>query len=159
MLIRHETLLATSAAHAWAAVLQPRLLDHVAWPLQTFEPIDPSTLPTIWSNGSYRVRLHLFGLLPLGQQTIGIEVLEQGPTRYRLRDNGRGQLVRRWDHVITIAPVSDTQCRYVDEVDVRAGLLTPAIAAFAWVFYRHRQRRWRALVAAGFAPLKSGAIA
>lgn len=159
MLIRHETPLETSAERAWAAVLQPRLLDHVAWPVQTFEPLDPPVLPRVWSDGRYVVRLRLFGLVPLGRQTIGISIVERGPARYRLRDDGHGDLIRSWDHLITITPVSATHCRYVDEVEVRAGVLTPLVAAFAWVFYWHRQRRWRALVAQDFVQLNSGATA
>jgi hypothetical protein len=38
-----------------------------------------------------------------------------------------------------------------DTVEVRAGVLTPFIWLFAQLFYRHRQRRWRALVARRFA--------
>ncbi len=40
---------------------------------------------------------------------------------------------------------------YRDRVEIDAGLLTPVVAALARVFYRHRQGRWRALAARGFA--------
>jgi len=36
-------------------------------------------------------------------------------------------------------------------VDIEAGLLTPFIWLFSQVFYRHRQRRWQALVKRQFA--------
>ena len=44
----------------------------------------------------------------------------------------------------------DGRTRYTDSVEVRAGLLTPLVWAFATAFYRHRQRRWRRLVRRGF---------
>lgn len=156
MKIALSTLLDIPAEQAWSAVRQSRLLEHVASPLQAFEPVDPPALPEQWSDGSYLVRLRLFGWLPLGTQWIVISTLEQGPDRYRLRDDGRGALVAKWDHLITIEPITRNWCRYTDEVEVQAGFLTPAITAFAHVFYRHRQRRWRGLVAAGFKPLLQG---
>lgn len=159
MLIRRSTILDVSAERAWAVVRRPDLLEHVARPLQGFEPVDPPRWPATWVDGRYKVRLRMFGIVPMGEQWIVIETLAARPGTYRLRDNGHGDLVRRWDHLITIEPASADRCRYTDEVEVRAGLLTPFVAAFAWVFYRHRQRRWRGLVASDFAALATGEAA
>lgn len=153
MRVRLSTILDVPAERVWAAVRQPRLLDHVAHPLQVFQPIDPPVMPATWADGRYLVRPRMFGVVPMGEQWIVISAPEQGPIRYRLRDNGHGTLVSRWDHFITIEPITADRCRYTDEVEVRAGLLTPFVWAFAQLFYRHRQRRWRALVASDFAPL------
>lgn len=159
MRITLSTKLNVPAERAWTAVRQPALLDFVAYPIQVFEPVDPPFLPKTWAEGRYLVRPRMFGVLPMGTQWIVISTLDQGPSRYRLRDNGHGTLVRRWDHVITIEPIDAQRCHYTDEVEVRAGLLTPFVAAFAHIFYRHRQSRWRELVASDFAPLASGAVA
>ncbi|KQN26025.1 hypothetical protein ASE86_07615 [Sphingomonas sp. Leaf33] len=159
MRIKLSTILNVPAGRAWIAVRQPRLLDFVASPIQVFEPVDPPVLPDTWSDGRYLVRPRMFGLLPMGTQWIVISALDRGPAKYRLRDNGHGSLVRRWDHVITIEPIDAQRCRYTDEVEVSAGVLTPFVAGFAHMFYRHRQRRWRQLVASDFAPLSSGAAA
>jgi hypothetical protein len=59
----------------------------------------------------------------------------------RLRDNGHSALIKTWDHRITIASDDQGGTLYRDEVEVRAGLLTPFIWVFAQIFYRHRQRR------------------
>jgi hypothetical protein len=159
MLIRRSTILGVPAERAWDMVRRSRLLEHVAYPLQTFEPLEPGALPVIWADGRYRVRCRMFGLMPVGEQWIVISTVESGPDRYVLRDNGHGDLAKRWDHRITIRPLAGVRCHYTDEVDVAAGLLTPFVAAFAWLFYRHRQRRWRALVASDFARIASGAAA
>lgn len=79
-----------------------------------------------------------------------------GATRF-IRDNGFGPLISRWDHWIAIATGEDGTTRYVDRVDIEAGALTGLVAAFARVFYAHRQRRWRALARTGFAALKAWA--
>jgi hypothetical protein len=59
--------------------------------------------------------------------------------------NERGGGVRKWNHRITIKPLSDDRCRYTDEIDIGAGPITPLVWAYAHVFYRYRQRRWRKL--------------
>jgi len=58
-------------------------------------------------------------------------------------------LIKKWDHRITIDP-SGTGTLYRDHVIIEAGVFTFFIWAFAQIFYRHRQRRWRQLVASGF---------
>jgi hypothetical protein len=91
----------------------------------------------------------LFGVIPIGWQTIGIELPGAPTGEYRLRDNGHGPLIERWDHMIEIAPEGEGT-RYTDRVHIEAGLLTPLVAAFARAFYAHRQRRWQRLVARAF---------
>jgi hypothetical protein len=74
---------------------------------------------------------------------------EQPAGRYAVRDNGYGPLIKRWDHWIEIN-AEGTGTRYVDRVHIDAGVLTPLICGFARLFYAHRQRRWRRLVARNF---------
>lgn len=138
---------------AWERVQTSALLDHIAAPMIRFVPRDGS-FPQTWRPGEYRAWMFLFGFIPLGWQAIAISVPEpSGTTRY-VRDNGYSPLIKRWDHWIEIAPDgSGCGTRYTDRVEIEAGLLTPLIAAFARVFYAHRQRRWRALAANGFAAL------
>jgi hypothetical protein len=69
-----------------------------------------------------------------------------------LRDDGHGELVRRWDHRIRIRPGPDGRSTlYRDEIDIEAGALTPAVGLRAQGLYRGRQRRWRRLARRGFA--------
>lgn len=147
MRLRLATALPVPAECAWELVQTSALLEHVAAPVMRFVPVEPATLPAVWSDGTYRVRPLLFGLLPLGHQWIVIGRPAVGAGFHRLRDNGRGSLARRWDHLITIEPAGADGCRYTDEVEVEAGVLTPFVWLFAQLFYRHRQRRWRALAA------------
>ncbi|MEM7411429.1 MAG: hypothetical protein AAF430_14415 [Myxococcota bacterium] len=148
MRIECTTRLECSPERAWQELLTPDLLRYVAAPLIRFEPVDPPSLPSTWSPGRYRVSVWLFGVLPLGRQWVGLELPDgEVPSGWprRVRDNGSGQLAKRWDHWIEIDALPDGHTRYVDRVDVDAGLLTPVVWAFAALFYRHRQRRWRAL--------------
>ncbi|HJL16880.1 MAG TPA: hypothetical protein RMH99_14545 [Sandaracinaceae bacterium LLY-WYZ-13_1] len=128
----------------WHLLWQPETLAHVAWPVLRFVPTEP--LPRRWREGGvYEVKVRLGAVLPIGRQQIRVSSWMDGDERW-LRDDGRGSLVRRWDHRVRVVPSSDGGTRYTDEIDVEAGALTPLVRVFAQLFYRHRQRRWRALV-------------
>jgi hypothetical protein len=130
------------------------LLHHIAAPLIRFTPKGGTPFPAIWEPGEYRAWMWLFGVIPVGWQAVVIsEPAPDGTTRF-IRDNGYGPLIRRWDHRIAITPGEGGTTRYIDRVDIDAGVLTPLIAGFARLFYAHRQRRWRALARSGFAALK-----
>lgn len=144
-----STLLGASLERVWGELQTPRLLQYVAWPLVRFRPIAPTTFPATWTDAEYLVEMRLFGVLPAGRQKIRISRRVEGAVRI-LRDDGSGQLAKMWDHVIRVEPVSDTTTRYFDTLEVRAGALTPLVWMFAQVFYRHRQRRWRALIRGAF---------
>ena len=153
MRIERSLLLPCTPEHCLAEVRTTRLLRHVAWPMVVFTPETPPSFPDEWEEKAYLVSMRLFGVLPLGRQHIDISIrdrsAETGRFHVELRDNGHGTLISTWDHRITIE-AAPTGCRYTDRVDIRAGLLTPFATLFAWVFYRHRQRRWRQVAERGF---------
>lgn len=141
--------LAASPEVVWDHVLTPRLLTYVAAPLVVFEPLRPEALPAQWADGDYEVRMRLWGWLPVGRQTIGISRDTSGTARV-LTDAGRGHLAKTWHHVIRVEPGPAGHTRYTDALEVCAGVFTLFVWMFAQIFYRHRQRRWRALARAGF---------
>jgi len=91
------------------------------------------------------VRLEGPAGLPLGWQEIRVSFPPPPSGGLAIRDDGRGALVARWDHLIEIVPEA-AGTRYTDTVTIEAGWRTPFVAVFARVFYAHRQRRWRGLV-------------
>lgn len=132
----------------WAHVQTSKLLHYVTRGMIRFLPMG-KPFPEQWAEGEYRAWMFLFGFLPMGWQAIRIEMSEQPRGRYAVHDNGYGPLIKRWDHWIEIAPEAEGT-RYIDRVHIDAGILTPFICAFARIFYAHRQRRWRKLVALKF---------
>jgi hypothetical protein len=150
MTVQLSTVLDAPSERIWAEVNRTVLHAYLTRPLLTFEPVDPPTLPDRWEEREYRVRMKLFGAVPLGWQIVKVERPATDGAKQHIRDNGRGALIRRWDHLITIEPAGPQRTRYTDRVEVEAGLLTPLVWAFARVFYAHRQRRWQHLVAHGF---------
>jgi len=125
-----------------------RLLMYVASPIIKFIPFGAAQLPEVWGKGTYWVVLRLFGFLPLGKQAVVISYPDI-PEGFSIRDNGHSMLIRKWDHRITVER-SGVGALYRDHVVIEAGVFTIFVWAFAQLFYRHRQRRWRKLVANGF---------
>jgi hypothetical protein len=144
------TELACTVADARELVMRPQTMQLVSWPLTMFAAISPPALPERWSPGRYRVRLRSLWVIPLGEQTINISFPPgMEPNDVRIRDNGSGRLMRRWDHLIMMRPTGDgARTLYTDQVDVDAGVLTVPVWAWAAVLYRWRQYRWRRLVRA-----------
>ena len=153
MKISCSTYIALPPEDVWREIQTPNLLKHIAWPIIRFRFIDPAPLENFAARDRFKVRLTLFGIIPLGEQWIVPSIHEERPDSWpkRLRDNGYSKLVKTWDHWITVIPNDDGGTHYVDDVEVEAGIFTPIVWAFAWVFYRHRQRRWRGLARTVFA--------
>jgi hypothetical protein len=75
----------------------------------------------------------------------------------RLRDNGHGPLIKRWDHSITVTDNRDGITRCADNLDIGAGLLTPFVWLSAPLLFIHRQWRLQALAKAGLEKLSQAA--
>ena len=147
MKISKSTNIALSPEDVWREVQTPNLLQHIAWPLIQFHFVDPATFTYFNDRERFKVSLKLLGIVPLGEQWIVPSIHAERPESWpkRLRDNGFSKLVKTWDHWITIMPNDNGGTRYTDEIEVQAGIFAPVVWAFAWVFYRHRQHRWRGL--------------
>lgn len=143
--IVRTTTLPAPADEVWALLQRPDTLRHVSRPILSFTP-QGAPFPETWHEGVWEVSLRLFGVLPLGRQSIVIVHVPASDGVRRIRDAGHGALARRWDHLITIE-ARGAQTRYTDAVTIEAGWLTAPVAVFARIFYAHRQRRWRKLLA------------
>ena len=150
-----STVLDCPTETAWHHARTSRLLHYVTHPLIRFRPKHENGFPAFWTEGDYDASMWLFGVLPLGRQTIGIRYPDTSDNTFVLRDDGHGTTASVWDHYIIISE-RDGGTLYTDRITVDAGWRTPFVAAFASLFYRHRQRRWRKLVRSGFALLEAG---
>jgi hypothetical protein len=148
MRLQRTTLLACEAERLLVELRRPALLHQIAAPMLVFVPVDPDRWPEKWEPRQYRARLRVGGWLPIGDHTLD---MDSDPSRVGavFHDAGFSKLIKVWDHQIVLTGGSG-QTRYTDRVTIKAGLLTPAAWLFAWVFYRHRQRRLRRLVSTGF---------
>lgn len=147
--IRHASLLPCSYERARAEVEKPSLLSGLSAPVLAYEPLDPTTWPAVWEERSYRVGLTLAGQLGIGEHTLVMDVVEDGPDAFEIIDHGFSDLISMWEHRLRIERFHQ-MTRYSDTVRIRAGVLTPVVWLFAWGFYAHRQKRLRRLATAGF---------
>jgi hypothetical protein len=143
MIVDLSTILDCSAAKAWNEVQKSSLLLHVNWPLAKFVPVGVP-LPKCWSEGlTIQCKLFIFGIIPIGLHTVHIEKIDQ--ENYQIQSREHDSLIARWDHLISIKSLDDSRSIYRDTIDFDAGSLSSVVWGWANWFYRHRQRRWRAL--------------
>jgi len=154
MRLQHTSLLPCSFDRCREEVTRPALLEHVSAPMLAYELLDPPAFGPHWEERAYRVALRLGGRLPIGQHTLAMDVTTDEPGHFEIVDHGFSDLIAVWEHRLSISEFHG-MTRYRDDVQVRAGVLTPVVWLFAWCFYAHRQRRLRALVATDFAATRA----
>jgi hypothetical protein len=139
-----STALDCSAAEAWGEVQTSALLLHVIWPLARISTSGLPDLPKQWRQGeTVQCRLYVFGVIPVGVRDLYFERIDQNAYCVVTRESD--PLVRSWNHTIALTPSGRHRSIYRDVIDIDAGYLTVLVWAWTNWFYRHRQRRWRAL--------------
>lgn len=143
MVANIETTFNCSAATAWG-LLKKR--DTFLYITQGFLGFSGSKKwPAVFHSGLViSTRLFFFHVLPGWRHVLRIIRLDAG--KHELYSNESGGPIKTWNHLIRIEPVAYSRCRYLDRVEINAGILTPFIWGYAHVFYRYRQFRWTRLI-------------
>lgn len=137
-----ETDLPSSAEAVWSALLKRDTFLAITRGMLGFRGTDE--WPETFEEGLViETRLVFFHLIPAWRHTLRIVRVDE--ETLTLASEEKGGPISRWNHRIFAEEGSEQRCHYRDEIDIEAGILTPAIWAFAQVFYRYRQRRWRHL--------------
>ncbi len=143
--VRVSTQFACTDDELWEKITEPSSLQFVTSPILSFVPQNEGDLTGEWQvNRTYSLRLYLLKFIPLGEHTITLVKIDRERNRIISRESG--QLATVWNHIISFYEVESGLVRYTDEIEIKAGWLTPAIWLFAHLFYRHRQRRWKKLL-------------
>jgi hypothetical protein len=142
MVVRVSTELEIPAERAWETVKKVSTLRYITRGVLGFRPLGEVS-ETIAAGDVIRVRLLFFHVIPAWKHEI--RIVGVGEEARRIETMEHGGSVRRWNHVITVEPAGELRSRYTDRIDLDAGQLTSLVAAYAKVFYRYRQRRWRKL--------------
>lgn len=145
MLARTSTVFDCTAEQLWDEISRPASLRFVSAPLLHFEPLVPGDLDGEWAvDKPYALRLSLCGFLPAGEHHITLVTIDREANLIESQESGA--LAPVWNHTIRFYPLENGRLHYTDEIEIRAGLLTGVAWAFAHLFYRHRQRRWKMLL-------------
>jgi ligand-binding SRPBCC domain-containing protein len=140
--------LPASTERVWELVIRLETLQYIARPLLTFKPLDSLQDGVYQAGASCRFSLRLLGLFPLGMHRIHILKCDKGEGL--IQSSEHGSLTRQWNHTIRVEPARDGQTLYTDSLEIEGVWgMTRLIGAFAWLFYRHRQRRWVGLLRKG----------
>jgi len=143
MTVDVSTILDCSGDKAWNEVQKSSLHRHVTWPMTRIVSTGVP-FPDRWiEKSTIKCRLFLFGIIPTGVHTLFFENIDE--KKHRIQSREHGSLVARWDHLVSIEPLDGSRSIYRDTIAIDAGPLTFVVWAWANWFYRHRQRRWRAL--------------
>lgn len=145
MIVRVSTRLACTEGDLWRNLLEPASLRFVAAPILRFAPVREGDLDGAWKvDVPYDMNLSLLSVVPLGRHTIRLVRIDEAANTIVSRESGA--LAQTWNHAISFHEVTPGAVCYTDEIEIRAGWLTPAVWLFAHLFYRHRQRRWKILL-------------
>ena len=98
--------------------------------------------PEVFEEGQVlETKLLLFNVIPAWKHRL--RLIRVDHENIEIASQEDGGFVRRWNHRKWIEDQSERSCMYTDEIDIRAGLLTWFIWAYAHVFCRYRQKRMR----------------
>ena len=89
-------------------------------------------------------RILFLRLIPAWRHHVRLVRVDE--KRREILSQERGGFIRAWNHRIHIEPENTARCRYIDEIEIRAGILTPLVWAFAHLSLRYRQLRLRRLI-------------
>ena len=148
MRITRTSLLHCTLASAWDSLHNPLVFQEVSAPFLTFEAITPTPFPLRYeSKKTYVVKAKAFFFFPLGTQEINPVTSSEADAK-TFADNGRGLsgllgAVTTFRHQMTLRPSGVGPTLLVDQLEFKAGILTPLLwvsfSAFWW--WRHRKLR------------------
>jgi len=116
----------------WALAIDLDMLQEIMAGVVTFEGLPSGR---VHEGQAMTVMVSLFGKLPA--QPYHMEVLECDGAAMGWRSSERGAGVKSWRHTLTVGPLA-TGSRLRDVIEIDAGWLTWAFAAWARFLYRKR---------------------
>jgi ligand-binding SRPBCC domain-containing protein len=138
-----SSLFAAPADRVWALFKDPETFRFI---VAGMIGLDNVVLPADIREGTV-IRMHVRPLHLPGGYAHEIRVVHLDDVNRSAMTEEHGGVIHRWRHRITVETLDAAHCQYTDNVDIDAGLFTPAIWAFARAFYRYRHGRWRRLLA------------
>ncbi|MCD2441607.1 hypothetical protein LQ757_04885 [Agromyces sp. SYSU K20354] len=136
---------------AWRAIRSPAVLREVVAPWLDLTSLEPGGLPTVWPEGSHRMRALAFRRFPAGDERVDVSYPGGLPAGVRmLRDAGgalTGPLAMfdRWDHRMAVSPLPGGRTLYRDQLLAHAGALDLVAWYPTWAFWQWRGARMKQL--------------
>ena len=143
--------LQASADTVWRAVKSPLGFRFVSRGLVRWPIAEGRNTP--WVSGE-TVRGWIFaaGIVPVAFHELTFVLLDDDTREFRTDEHGG--FITRWNHNISVTPITDSTCRIDDTVTFSGGIVTPLLTIAVRVFYAIRRYRWVSLARA----LSTGAL-
>ena len=137
-----QTHLDAPAEKVWAAAKQSATLLYVTRGFLGFS--EANRMPMEWSVGTvFQTRFWFFHVIPAWwKHTLAVMRIEAN--QKKIVSHEGGGMISVWNHALQKSALP-SGCNYDDDIEIKAGWLTPLIWLYANVFYRYRQARWREL--------------
>ncbi|MCW2861695.1 MAG: hypothetical protein JWP48_3403 [Actinoallomurus sp.] len=140
-----SSVLPLPADQVWLLMLRPATMLYVLHGLLDFPRLKDRHRPIV--EGESRTgRVRLFHLVPFARWSIHVHTVDADSRVIATEECGG--MFRRWTHTLRVEPVDAVSCRYIDIVEVEAGVLTPVAVQVVDAIFWHRHRRWRRLATA-----------
>lgn len=143
MIVTVQTTLDAPPDAVWAAVKTSSAFRYVTRGFMGYSGAD--RFPAQWQEGAtVHTRIWFFHIIPAPwMHQLRIERVDD--PRREIRSREHGGFITTWDHLIRVEETAGGRTRYIDQIEIRAGMLTPLVGLFAHIFYRYRQARWHKL--------------
>ncbi len=143
MKVRIASTFNTPAGQAWMAVRESKTLIYVTKGFLGFKGAE--MFPVRWEKGrTEKARLLFFGIIPGWSHRL--RFTEISDEKNQLLTEEGGGIISQWNHLIKVEQKDEQSCVYTDEIEIKAGILTPLVWMYANIFYRYRQHRWTKLI-------------
>jgi hypothetical protein len=143
MVVKVHTQLPTSADHAWRVLSRHDTFPYAARGALCYT--DAGRYPEELHEGQeIQTRILFFHLIPAWRHHLRLVRVDE--KRREILSQERGGFIGAWNHRIRIEPENTVRCRYTDEIEIRAGIVTPLVWAFTHLSLRYRQLRFRRLI-------------
>ncbi len=143
MIASIKTTFNCSADTAWNLLKKRDTFLYITWGFLGFSGAEK--WPEAFQTGLViRTRLFFFHILPAWKHVLRIIRIDD--QKHELYSNESGGPIKTWNHLIRIEPDTESRCRYLDQLEIHAGILTFFIWGYAHIFYRYRQYRWKRLI-------------
>lgn len=144
--VRVATQLPISAGRAWELLVRKETFLHVTRGMLAIAEPEGLPEPFFVEGATVDLRVRPLSLPPWTAHRVTFERVDASAREIQTRESGG--VVTTWNHLMRVERLTPQTCRYSDTVSVFAGWLSLGVGAFVWLFYRYRQRRWRALARA-----------
>lgn len=142
MNLRFETTVNMNAQALWTMGKEVALLDKVSRPVISLKQLPPEE--TVWREGGvYNFRIKLFGLIPWSDHQVRMKRYCDKSLTFETNESGGP--IKVWKHQHALIPVEPNRCISRDEIEIKAGFMSPFVWMMAQALYRKRHRVLRSI--------------